>query len=240
MDLEKYRRVARALAEAQRMNAELEQRVQHKQRELERNFEQLDRLSRAAAVAEERQRIMTDMHDGIGAQLISALSLAETGEASQREIAAILRECIDDLRLSIDSLEYTDDELLPALGNLRYRIDGRLRAVGIELDWQVDSLPALPYLTPRTLLHILRILQEVFANVLKHAKASSVQLEAGVVRGQRRVFIRVRDNGQGFVEPQRRGRGLANMTRRAMSIGGELSVSTSSQGTTVELLLPVA
>jgi signal transduction histidine kinase len=129
---------------------------------------------------------------------------------------------------------------LPALGNLRYRIDGRLRAVGIELDWQVDSLPALPYLTPRTVLHILRILQEVFANVLKHAKASSVQLEAGFVRGQRRVFIRVRDNGQGFVEPQRRGRGLANMTRRALSIGGELSVSTSSQGTTVELLLPVA
>jgi signal transduction histidine kinase len=240
MDLEKYRRVARALAEAQRMNAELEQRVHHKQRELERNFEQLDRLSREAAVAEERQRIMTDMHDGIGAQLISALSLAETGEASQPEIAAILRECIDDLRLSIDSLEYNDHELLPALGNLRYRIDGRLRAVGIELDWQVDSLPALSYLTPRTLLHILRILQEIFANVLKHAKASSVQLEAGLVRGQRRVFIRVRDNGQGFVEPHRRGRGLSNMTRRALSIGGELSVSTSSQGTTVELLLPVA
>ena len=81
MNLEKYRRVARALAETQRMNAELEARVQQKQRELEQNFEKLERLSRAAAVAEERQRIMTDMHDGIGAQLISALSLAESDEA---------------------------------------------------------------------------------------------------------------------------------------------------------------
>jgi signal transduction histidine kinase len=239
MDLEKYRRVARALAETQRMNAELEERVQQKQRQLERNFEELERLSREAAVVEERQRIMTDMHDGIGAQLISALSLAESDEAPGREIAAVLRECIDDLRLTIDSLESTENELLPALGSFRYRIDGRLRAVGIELEWKVDDLPALTYLSPRTLLHILRVLQEAFANVLKHARASRVRLETGLVTGQRRVFIRVIDNGKGFAASQARGRGLGNMARRAAAVGGELGVSSTDEGTVVELLLPV-
>jgi signal transduction histidine kinase len=240
MDLEKYRRVARALAESQRMNAELEERVQQKQRALERNFGELERLSREAAVAEERQRIMVDMHDGIGAQLISALSVAESGDASPREIAGVLRECIDDLRLTIDSLESSDNELLPALGNFRYRIDGRLRTVGIELDWKVEDLPQLSYLSPRNLLHILRILQEAFANVLKHAQASRVRLETGPVAGQRRLFIRISDNGKGFAASEVHGRGLGNMARRATSIGGELRVSSTGEGTTVELFLPIA
>ena len=239
MDLEKYRRVARALAETQRMNAELEERVQQKQRQLERNFEQLERLSREAAVVEERQRIMTDMHDGIGAQLISALSLAESEEAPPREIAAVLRECVDDLRLTIDSLESNQNELLPARGNFRYRSDGRLRTVGIELDWKVSDLPELSYLSPRNLLHILRILQEAFANVLKHAGASRVRLETGFVPGQRRVFIRVEDNGKGFAVSEIQGRGLGNMTRRAASVGGQLCVSSTSDGTTIELVLPI-
>lgn len=239
MDIEKYRRVARALAESQRVNAELEVRVEQKQRELENNFEKLERLSREAAVAEERQRIMTDMHDGIGAQLISALSLAESDDASQREIAVVLRECIDDLRLAIDSLESNENELLPALGNFRYRIDKRLRIVGIELDWKVDDLPKLSYLSPRNLLHILRILQEAFANVLKHARASRVRLETGLVPDRRNVFIRVTDNGAGFAASEIAGHGLGNMARRATSVGGQLSVTSSSNGTMVELILPI-
>jgi signal transduction histidine kinase len=239
MDLEKYRRVAKALAESQRMNAELEERVRLKQRELERNFEKLQQLSREAAVAEERQRIMTDMHDGIGAQLIAALSLAESDGASQRDIAVMLRECIDDLRLTIDSLESSDNELLPALGNFRYRLEGRLRTVGIELVWEVRDVPELSYLSPRNLLHVLRILQEAFANVLKHAHATRVVVETGLAAGRTQVFIRVSDNGKGFVPAQAEGRGLGNMARRAASFGGELRVSPTGQGTTVELLLPI-
>jgi len=240
MDLEKYRRVARALAESQRMNAELEERVLQKQRELERHFARLQELSRNAVVAEERQRIMVDMHDGIGANLITALSLAESGDASLREVAAVLRECIDDLRLTIDSLEAADNELLPALGNFRYRLEGRLRAVGIELRWMVNDLPTLSYLSPRNVLHVLRILQEAFTNVLKHAHATTVTLETGLASNQRQVFIRVSDNGKGFVGPEDSGRGLGNMARRATSLGGELRVASTTAGTRVELLLPIA
>jgi signal transduction histidine kinase len=239
VDLEKYRRVARALAETQRMNAELEERVQQKQKQLERNFEQLERLSREAAVVEERQRIMTDMHDGIGAQLISALSMVESGQAPPAEIAAALRECIDDLRLTIDSLESTENELLPALGNFRYRIDARLRAVGIALDWEVSDLPDLSYLSPRNLLHILRILQEAIANVLKHAQATHVRVEVGSLAERRRIFIRLTDNGRGHAASAGEGRGLGNMRRRASELGGHLSVSSTQEGTVVELLLPI-
>jgi len=238
MDLEKYRRIARALAQSQQMNAALEERVRQKQSELERNFEAIQRLMREAAVAEERQRIMTDMHDGIGAHLIAALSLAEGGESSMDDIATVLHECIDDLRLAIDSLEPTENELLPALGNFRYRVEKRLRAVGVELEWRVSDLPALPCLSPHNLLQILRILQEAFANVLKHAQATRIRLETGLVREPRQVLIRVSDNGKGFPTSAAKGRGLGNMARRAGSIGGELRVLSSLDGTVVELLLP--
>lgn len=180
---------------------------------------------------------MSDMHDGIGGQLISTLSLVEHGEASSAEVATALRECIDDLRLAIDSLEPTENDLLPVLGNLRYRLDGRLKKQGIALDWQVKEVPKLACLTPQNVLHILRILQEAFTNVLKHAHASKVSVETGMV-GTNRVFIRVRDNGTGFASAHK-GHGLASMRHRAQVIGGELDIQPSPTGTTLNLLLPV-
>ena len=231
-------RFTSSLNESERLNAELEQRVEQKQAELQANFQRLQHLEREQAVAEERSRIMSDMHDGIGAQLITTLGLAEHGQLSKEEMAAALRECLDDLRLTIDSLEPTDNDLLPVLGNFRYRVDPRLQKQGITLDWRVEALPKLACLTPRNLLHVLRILQESFTNVLKHAHASLIRVETGLLPGGQQVYIRVSDNGAGF-DGDHRGRGLANMKQRAERIGGSLQVEPSAQGTTLELLLPV-
>jgi signal transduction histidine kinase len=182
---------------------------------------------------------MSDMHDGIGAQLISTLGMAEHGQLSSQEMAAALRECLDDLRLTIDSMEPTDNDLLPALGNFRYRVDPRLKRQGITLDWQVGDVPRLACLTPRNLLHLLRILQEAFTNVLKHAGASLIRVETGLMADEQQVFIRVSDNGAGF-SGDHRGRGLANMCQRAEHIGGVLQIAPGAVGTTLELRLPVA
>ena len=172
-------RFIRALDEARRLNAELEGRVAQKHAELQQNFAQLREMERQQTIAEERQRIMSDMHDGIGGQLISTLSLVEKGSLSSAEVAAVLRECLEDLRLTIDSLEPTDNDLLTVLGNLRYRLQGRLQRCGIELDWQVREVTRLACLTPQNVLHILRILQEAFTNVLKHAHATVIRVETG-------------------------------------------------------------
>ena len=220
------RRFVRSLNNAEQLNAELEQ-----------NYQRLHALEQQQAVVAERQRIMSDMHDGIGGQLISTLSLVEHGESSSAEVAAALRECIDDLRLTIDSLEPTENDLLPVLGNFRYRLEGRLKKQGIDLDWQVKEVPKLACLTPQNVLQVLRIMQEAFTNVLKHAHASRISVETGVDGGNR-VFIRVRDNGNGFAGDHK-GRGLDNMKRRARTVGGDLDIQPSPTGTTLSLLLPV-
>ncbi len=232
-------RFARSLSESEQLNVELTRRVEAKRVELEQNYQRLHSLEKHQAIAAERQRIMSDMHDGIGGQLISTLSLVEHGKAESHEVAAALRDCIDDLRLAIDSLEPTDDDLLPVLGNLRYRIEGRLKQQGITLDWKVEDVPRFAGLTPQNVLHILRILQEAFTNIVKHAGASRIQVETGVQSARDRMFIRVRDNGRGFSHARPEGRGLTNMLRRARLIGGDLHVLPTDQGTTLELWLPV-
>ena len=232
-------RFVRSLNESEKLNAELEQRVAEKEAELARSYQRMQVMERAQAVAEERSRIMRDMHDGIGAHLISALSLAEHRDGAGAEVAVALRECLDDLRLTIDSLEPSENDLLPMMGNLRYRLDARLRRQGIDLDWKVQQVPELACLTPQNVLHILRILQEAFTNIVKHAGATTIRVETGLDQEGKHVYIQVRDNGAGF-SGERIGRGIASMRQRAEIVGGRLDIAPSAAGTTLNLMLPIS
>ena len=232
-------RFVRNLNDYEKLNIELESRVEQKHAELEANYQHMQQLERESAAVEERQRIMRDMHDGLGAQLISTLSLVEHGDLAKEEVAAVLRECLDDLRLTIDSLESTENDLLTVLGNFRYRLEPRLNSHGITLDWQVRDVPQLACLTPRNVLHILRILQEAFTNILKHAHANIVKVQTGMATSSAAVFVSVSDNGVG-ISGDHHGHGLANMRRRAQAIGAMLDIATTSTGTMITLSLPSA
>jgi signal transduction histidine kinase len=234
------RRFVRSLNETDALNVHLEERVVERHAELEREHSKLQALTREQAIGQERERIIADMHDGLGARLISTLGKVEQGDATAQQVATALRDCIDDLRLAIDSLQPTDDDLLSVLGNLRYRLENRLRTHGIALDWQVRDVPKLTCLTPRNVLHLLRILQEAFTNVVKHAQARHIRVATAV--DAERVKIDVVDDGRGFdvdqAEGAGKGQGLAKMRGRAKTIGGDLLVMPTPAGTTLSLLLP--
>jgi signal transduction histidine kinase len=232
-------RFVRNLNDYEKLNVELEGRVAQKHAELEHNYQRMHQLERQSAIVEERQRIMRDMHDGLGAQLISTLSLVEHGDLAKDQLAAVLRECLDDLRLTIDSLESTENDLLTVLGNFRYRLEPRLKSSGIQLDWQVQDLPKLACLTPQNVLHVLRILQEAFTNILKHARANMIKVETGIAGVPGKVYVSVSDNGIGLTN-EHPGHGLANMRRRAQAIGGTLDIVSAATGTMITLSLPNA
>lgn len=235
---------ARAMGEAERLNRELEQRVRDKHAELERNYETLHTLESARAVAEERERIMRDMHDGMGGQLVSTLAMVESGRGSPRAVADALRDALDDLRLVIDSLDPVEGDLGAALGQVRHRLEPRLERNGIRFDWRVLDLPAVSDLGPERVLQVLRIVQEAIANVVKHARASTVTLATGAATmdGRSGVYVEVRDDGCGFdvTAANGRGRGLANMRRRAVDLGGSVNVSSGGAGAAVRLWLPLS
>ena len=231
-------RFVRVLSEAESARAELETRVREREQLLKRNYERLRESERLQVQAQERQRIMQDMHDGLGSQLLSSLMLVERGAVTQPQMVQLLRESIDDMRLAIDALAAEDAGLLSALGNLRYRMEPRLKAAGMDLMWDARGLPEEIDINPDSVLPILRIVQEALTNALKHSQARVVQVVVAVERGADTEWLnlRVTDNGRGIVEERVGGRGLLNMRNRANRIGAQLKIDTvPGAGTMVAL-----
>jgi signal transduction histidine kinase len=232
-------RLVDAHREAAALNRDLERRVADKHRELEDNYARLAQLERDRAIAEERARLMRDVHDGVGGQLVSTLALVEGGPASTEAVADSIRAALEDLRLVIDSLDPSEDDLLSVLASVRSRLEPRLARHGLRFAWQVTDLPAVEGFGPDMALQAMRIVQEALTNVVKHARARTVTVRTGESDGERPgVFIEVHDDGRGIAADAPLGRGLTNMARRAARLGGTIDVRSDASGTTVRLWLP--
>jgi signal transduction histidine kinase len=225
---------AKARAQQERLNRELDERLAARERELNAQHQRVLELERERTTLGERQRILRDIHDGLGSQLVSSIQLVERGELAPADVAGVLRECVDDLRLAIDSLKPAGDDLLAVLGNFRYRMEPRLAQAGVKLEWRVDPDARSPTLKSEQVLHSLRIVQEAVANALKHAKPTRVTL-AYAENGEA-WSLEVADDGPGFeAAAAARGEGLDNMQARAKQAGLIVSVESSERGTQVRV-----
>ena len=235
------RRYRRALDDIEHVNASLESRLEARQRELAQSYEQLRQYEIRTAQAQERQRLMRDMHDGVGSSLISTLALVERGTAEPALIARTLRDTVDELKLTIDSMEPIDQDLVTLLATLRYRLIPRIESAGIAVDWQVSEVPPLDWLDAPAALQVMRILQECIANVLKHARATRISV-ACFAEGDC-IAVRIADDGRGFdVSAQKSapsGHGLRNLEFRAQQIGARIAITADAGGTRIDLRLPL-
>ena len=240
-------RYNRALTVAEQANATLAERLAEQQQALAETHARLRSAERQQTLLQERQRLMRDMHDGVGSSLMSALRVVENGRGADLDLAQVLKECIDDLKISIDSLEPVDADLLALLANLRFRMGPRLQGAGLHLEWQVRELPPLTWLDSASALHVLRIIQEVLTNVIKHSGATHIVLETREAPGSagEGVEVLITDNGQPFTAPPPREtpparRGLSNIRSRAQALGAQVSwTPVASGGTCFCLWLPV-
>jgi len=233
------RRYVGTVEQVQAENSQLQENLDEQVSVLQMQNAQLREAERQQALLLERQRIMADMHDGLGSSLLSALVAMEQGSMSHEQCVEVLRECVDDLRLVIDSLEPVGHDLVSLLATMRYRLGKRLQMGGLKLDWDVQDLPPLAWLEPPDALHVLRLMQEALNNVLKHARAGRVRL---VTRHHGSyVEIRVEDDGAGFdLQGIQHGRGLKSQIKRAQRLGGKLRIDSSpGHGTRLSLRLPV-
>jgi signal transduction histidine kinase len=235
------RRYVVAIAEVERVNASLAERLEAREAELEASHRRLRDIEMRQTISDERQRLMQDMHDGLGSSLISAIRSVERGDLSDARVSQILKDCLDDLKLTIDSMEPVDADLLLLLATLRFRLEPRLEGTGVTLSWEVREMPTLAWLNPSSALHILRIVQESIANILRHTRATEIHV--GTALHGNGVCIRIGDNGQGF-DPatalaRGAGRGLQNQRRRAAALGGTVEWQSGPQGTMFTLWLPL-
>jgi len=234
------RRYASAMGQVEALSAGLEQRVVSRETWLADSYRRLGEMEQRQAINLERQRLMSDMHDGLGSSLMSALWAVERGHFDEAEIAEILKGCIDDLKLTIDSMEPVEANLLLLLAKLRYRLASRFERSGITLCWEVEDVPALDWLDPGTALHILRILQEAFTNIIKHTRANEIHVATGT--DDNGVVVVISDNGPGFSVERAlggEGRGLKNQRRRAEAIGAKIDWDSNARGSRLILWLPL-
>jgi signal transduction histidine kinase len=228
-----------ALGETEALNRELEDRVAARERELASRQAELLRLEREQAGSDERQRIMRDLHDGLGSQLFVALARVEQRRADNQQVAQMLRDCIADMRLTFEVASPTPESLAGVLSNFRFRWANQLQDAGVRSQWHVDLPADTPGPPSVAVLQLLRIAQEALTNVLKHAGAT--QVHVGLALSDGVLELKVVDDGRGLAAngAAGTGRGLSGMRQRAERLGAQLAIDSGSDGTRVSLRLPV-
>lgn len=230
-------RFIQTLGSLEELNRTLESRVADRERELSDNYQRMAALQRQHAASQERQLIMREIHDGLGSQLFVSLSRVERGDMQGGEIAHVLRDCIADMRIALDTLTPDDGDFRSTLGDFMFRWQGQLTAGGITPTWTIDVPDASLSLPPHAALAFLRIAQEALTNVLKHAAARQVQVRFR--QASDCLELEVEDDGGGGTGSTT-GRGMGNMRARAQQLGGTLDVRMGpAGGTCVALRVPM-
>ena len=224
---------AELTASAGKMARELARQAAELSEAHERNMN----LGVSRAHEEERRRLMREIHDGFGSELVSARIAVERGNVTREEMATFLSKCVADLHLIINVTGTEAGNLGEAIADWRYRISRQLAGEPFRLTWEVN-LAGAPRTTQRVALQMLRILQEALFNATRHSGASDIRVRACYADGL--FTLGVTDNGKGFdaafhLASGSRGKGLASMTARAREIGATLQFS-SENGCSVLLL----
>ena len=190
----------------------------------------VDQLTRAVAFDqavergrnEERVRIAQDLHDDIGARLLTLMYKAATPE-----IEDYVRHTLKDLKTLTRGLAAPSHRLSHAVAEWKSDIAQRLAAADCALGWSFayDSDFELSVVQWSALT---RVLRELVSNTIAHAQATRVEIEASLEGG--RLLLQVRDNGHGRA-PQAwsHGLGLGGVRKRVKQLGGEVQWQENAQ-----------
>ena len=214
--------------------------------ELEASRAETARLSREAGVTAERERLAREIHDTLAQGFTSIVTLAQAMEArldtadvaTARQlglIETVARENLAEARTMVTQLTPTalDGATLPAA--IRRQCAAFAAETGIELELDVaDDAPSVGMAGDVVLL---RVAQEVLANVRRHANASRVRVN--LASGPSGVRLSLTDNGIGLRDDHVDGFGLRGVRTRVTQAGGTVSIGRGRDGgTTVAVEVP--
>lgn len=209
-------------------------------RQLKRRLEALEAERR---LREERDRISRDLHDHVGAQLVTILSgvdLARRRPEAAEGILGSIRESaqhtLGQLRDTIWTLKTADPTPEAFVAYLEKHLAGIRSASGLEIVVESRLHDPRP-LPPQVTLNGFRMVQEAVQNTLKHAGATRIDIL--VEADGRELKVEVRDDGTFRPPPpDHDGSGTDNMRRRASELGGRIEWRIGP-GTTVRIQIPL-
>jgi two-component system, NarL family, sensor histidine kinase UhpB len=208
----------------------------------------------------ERKEIARELHDEFGPYLFAlrahASSLMRIADARE-----LNREALQNhggaLLEQINALQQFNRRVLERLRPVGLAELGLREAIGALLRLWGASHPGVVVETTisRSLgatgetaeLTIYRIIQEALTNIFRHAGATRVEIDVepapsrqtGTAQAENEaIMVSVRDNGAGLPPDHKQGFGLIGMRERVLALGGTMTVASTSQGVTVQALVP--
>ena len=221
-----------------------QQRLQQANQNLRQSAQEIEKL----AMDQERSRIARDIHDSLGhsltalnVQLESAIKLWEKDPPRShhflRNAKRLGSQSLQEVRQSVATLRQDPlmgERLESAITNLIKDIQSN-PSNRLNIERRIELSSTLPS-NLQVLLY--RIVQEGLTNVVKHANAKHIRLQ--LLSSQAVVTLSLEDDGEGFDPVEAKaGFGLQSMRDRAESVGGTFVINSSSQGTRVQVSLPI-
>ncbi|MFT3665601.1 sensor histidine kinase [Piscinibacter sp.] len=165
--------------------------------------------------SEERARIAQDLHDDIGARLLTLMYKAQS-----REMEEYVRHTLQDLKTLTRGLAAANHSLSHAAAEWKADLSQRLTAAHVQLDWVFDADKEV-MLSVVQWSALTRVLRELVSNAIAHAKATRV--EVSLVLRKDRLELQILDNGEGR-NPRAwaHGLGLGGVRKRVKQLGGEV------------------
>lgn len=190
--------------------------------------------------ADERERIMRDLHDDVLPKIITIKQQSPKGDITRLAEAAF-----QSIRETIYILRYpTNKPLEDALANWRAETAERLACARLKMHWHTQEKIDAVQLSPRQFINCGRILREALSNIIQHAEASDVHILFRI--DQAMIHLCVSDNGKGVQAKRIKGLGTANMRLRATALDGTITWKDNegdanglSKGLTIELSFPL-
>jgi signal transduction histidine kinase len=194
----------------------------------------------------ERSRIARDLHDGAIQKVYTAGLLIESARKQAgdqtnplnnrlEKAELVLNDAIADLRHSLGELKSPQENDPFPLALRKLAEDTRFRSL-VDISLVID-LPDGEDMAPVRAEHVLSVVNEALANIVRHAQASQVLITVSKQEDQFRLTIE--DDGIGITESVQVGYGLRNMRDRARMLGGEIEFTPAKgKGTCVSLEIP--
>lgn len=190
----------------------------------------------------EKERMLMELHDGIGGITTNISLLAELAKDSSYEemkklietIAALSKEGHSELRTFMQGLDGKGIDWHTLTSELRKQGTLMLEPHDIAFDMALSLENAEEQPGSLIYINLFRIFKEAITNIIKHSEAKTVNVALSLTSDK--LTLAIKDNGMG--EKRGKGRGISNMKVRAGEMGGELNV-TFKNGTTVSLEVPM-
>jgi len=198
----------------------------------------LQAQAEAAAADAERRRIARDLHDLLGHSLSVVALKADLADrlwqddpararAELAEIRSVSRSALAQVRQAVTGLQ------LSTLGEALSEARKTLEAAGLSVSLAAETVQLPAHAEQALALAV----KEATTNILRHARAASVEIALDH-RGEM-IRLRIADDGRGsasFAE----GNGLSGMRARLEALGGRFDAGGGESGFTVTLELPAA